>query len=232
MTIQRVIPGVYRIPLGFVNAYLIDQGELTVIDTGIPGSAPAILAAVQALGKEPKDIHHILLTHLHADHTGSAHAIQAASGAQIYMHPIDAALFEQGIAARPSQPAPGLVSHLLVSTMMRRRGQASIEASRVDCPLADGDVLSFAGNLMTIHAPGHAAGQVVFLWPKDGGLLIAADSCAKMFGLGYPPIFEDFEVGKQTLMKISALDFETAVFGHGSPIHGGADAQFRKKWGQ
>jgi hypothetical protein len=33
-----------------------------------------------------------------------------------------------------------------------------------------------------------------------------------------------------SLAKISALTFENACFGHGGPILGGADKQFRRLW--
>ncbi len=76
MSLQPVVPSVYQISFGMVSAYLIDDDGLTLIDTGIPDSAPAILDAVRELGKQPKDISHIILTHLHADHVGSAKAVQ------------------------------------------------------------------------------------------------------------------------------------------------------------
>ena len=44
MTAKQIVPGVHLVALGFVNAYLLEGGDgLTLIDTGIPGSAPKIL---------------------------------------------------------------------------------------------------------------------------------------------------------------------------------------------
>mgnify|MGYP000049352272 CR=1 FL=1 len=63
---ELVVPGVYQISLGFVNAFLLESDDgLILIDTGIPGSADKILGAISALGKQPADIHQILVTHLH-----------------------------------------------------------------------------------------------------------------------------------------------------------------------
>src|SRR5215207_10195881 len=99
MTIKQLVPGVYAIPLGPVNAYLIDDSDpspdsgqsLTLIDTGIPGSAEQIMQAVRELGRQPADIRHILVTHCHPDHSGSLAALKAATGADTYMHAEDAA---------------------------------------------------------------------------------------------------------------------------------------------
>lgn len=231
MGIVQVTKNVFMIPLGIVNAYVIDtNGSLALIDSGVPGSAPAILTAIEQMGKRPADVKQILLTHLHGDHTGSASVLKEATGAPIYMHPVDAAAFEQGQVSRPVKPAPGLVNRLIAAMMVSRPNRMNVQPAKVDQSLNDGDVLDFAGGLQVIHAPGHAAGQVVFLVPQEGGVLIAADVCSNLLGLGYSPIYEDLDEGRRTLKKLSQLRFETAVFGHGKPLHG-ADAKFRKKWG-
>jgi hypothetical protein len=55
--------------LGLVNCYLMRESDgLTLIDTGLPGSADDILAAARTLGAP---IRRILLTHAHMDHVGS-----------------------------------------------------------------------------------------------------------------------------------------------------------------
>ncbi|MGY2003809.1 hypothetical protein [Blastococcus sp. SYSU DS1024] len=42
------------------------------MDTGPPGSGPAIRAALHHLGVPPEELHQIVLTRLHDDHAGSA----------------------------------------------------------------------------------------------------------------------------------------------------------------
>ena len=42
---QQVVEGLWMVPLGPVNAYLLDQGELTLIDTGMPKDEGKIVAA-------------------------------------------------------------------------------------------------------------------------------------------------------------------------------------------
>ena len=55
--------------LGIVNVFLVQEDDgLTVIDTAIPRSAKAIMAAARELGAP---IRRIALTHAHGDHIGS-----------------------------------------------------------------------------------------------------------------------------------------------------------------
>jgi glyoxylase-like metal-dependent hydrolase (beta-lactamase superfamily II) len=232
MRIEQVVPGIHRIHLGYVNAYLLEDGDqLALIDSGTSGSTAQILAAIESLGKTPQQVSQILLTHLHADHSGSLAELKRKTGALAGMHPIDAALIRQGQTMRPVQPAPGLLFWLMVKVLLPLRGSSSIEPSEIEAELQDNQVLDIAGGLRVIHAPGHSAGQVCFLHPAHGGVLIAADAASNFTGLGYPPLFEDLEQGIASLKKLGRLTFEVACFGHGPPIKRGAARAFRRKWG-
>jgi len=60
------------LPLGIRNAYVWHDPEgVTVIDTGPPGSAPAIKAALEDLGLPREELRRIVLTDFHKDHAGS-----------------------------------------------------------------------------------------------------------------------------------------------------------------
>ena len=230
MSLQQVVPGVYQISFGFVSAFLIDDDGLTLIDTGISGKAPAILDGVRELGKQPQDLRSIVLTHLHMDHVGSAKAVQHASGARVYMHPLDSVDYLKGRTSRPVQAAPGWLSRIVVSFMNNRKPSV-MDVSTVDAALSDGQELPFAGGLKVIHTPGHTAGHVSLLWPKQGGVLFVGDACGAMFGLGVSPIYEDYAEGLRSLKKLGTFSFETACPAHGKSLRGGADDKFRAKWG-
>lgn len=225
---REIVPHLYALPLGFVNAFLIDSGELTLIDTGIASSAPKILDGLRQLGYQPADLKHVLITHLHADHTGGLKQIWQASRARVHMHPLDAADYESGLTMRMVEPGPGLLSRLIVSAIWHR-DQPNRQAVKVDEPLTDGQVLDFAGGLRVIHTPGHTAGHVVFLYPGGGGVLIAGDTCGNLAGLNYSILYEDLAEGRRSLEKIGRESFERAVFAHGRALHG-AGAAFRARW--
>lgn len=69
-----------RVDLGFVSAYiLVRAGEAAVVDTGVAGSEGDIEAALGAVSLGWDAVGHVILTHLHGDHIGSASAVLAAA---------------------------------------------------------------------------------------------------------------------------------------------------------
>ncbi|MGQ0568445.1 MAG: MBL fold metallo-hydrolase [Armatimonadota bacterium] len=230
MSPRQIVPGLYAIPLGHVNAFLIETNYLTLVDTGIPGSAEKLLQAARALGRRPADIRHILVTHCHPDHSGSLAALKQATGAQAYMHPTDAVMVRVGRAFRAMKPAPGLLTGLLFRRLIRSAA-STIQAADIEHEVRDREELPIAGGIRAMHAPGHCAGQLVFLWARHGGVLLAADAASNIMGLGLSLGYEDLEQGKRSLARIAALDFNVACFGHGRAILQRASNRFRKKWG-
>jgi glyoxylase-like metal-dependent hydrolase (beta-lactamase superfamily II) len=229
MGAEPVVPGLWKVKISFVNAYLLDTGDgLALIDTGIPGSAPTILEAVRSIGRQPADIRRILVTHCHADHSGSLAELKRQTGAPAMMHPVDAAMVRAGQATRPLKPSPGLVGAIFYRLLLPTLAPTSIEPAEIEHEVEDGETL--AGGLKAIHVPGHCAGQLAFLWPEHRGVLIAADTAANVLGLGLHPVYEDVEEGRRSLGKLSGLDFEVACFGHGKVIPSGASGRFAQRW--
>jgi len=225
---RLIVDGLWQINLGAVNAFLLDAGELTLIDTGLPESADKIRAAVESLGRKPSEIKHVIVTHCHPDHAGGLAAIKRLTTAPVYMHAADAAMVRQGDGKRPLTPAPGLLRYLLFNLFVARRSGA-IEACPIDYEVGDGVELPIAGGLKAIHVPGHCAGQLAFLWPRRG-VLFAADAASNMPGLGLSLGYEDLQEGLKSLARLSALEFEIACFGHGRAITTSAAARFKEKW--
>ena len=228
MDAKQIVPNLWEVPIDFVNAFLLDTGYgLALIDTGIAGSAPKLLEAVRSIGRQPSDIRHLLVTHCHSDHAGSLAELKRLTGAPETMHPIDAAMVRQGKAIRPLKPAPGLVN-ALVCRFLLPSAPTEVEPTEIEHEALDGETLP--GGLKAIHVPGHCAGQVAFLWPEHGGVLIAADAAANVFGLALSPLYEDVAEGRRSLVKLAALEFEVACFGHGKAIQSGASRRFGGKW--
>jgi glyoxylase-like metal-dependent hydrolase (beta-lactamase superfamily II) len=62
-----------RVNLGFVSAYiLVRGGEATVVDTGVAGSSDSIEGSLTSIGLGWSAVGHLILTHHHGDHAGSA----------------------------------------------------------------------------------------------------------------------------------------------------------------
>jgi len=230
MAAKRVIPGVHVVPMGMVNAFLIEGDEgLTLIDAGFPNKEAAVFEAIRGLGHSLHQLKHLIFTHGHPDHIGSAAAIVRKTGARTYMHPLDIPIAESGGPFRPIRPAPGLLGQVLCRLFFHP--DERLDPVAIDQPLTPEEILPIAGGFDVIHTPGHCAGQVALLWhPRK--MLFAGDVGTNVMGLGDPVGFENLEQGRESQRKLANISFDAAGFGHGKPIARDASARFRNKWGK
>jgi len=240
---QHIATGVYQVGLRGVNAFLIDldddggrapAGEadyssgLVLIDTGIDARARRIGEAIHALGRAPADLRAVVITHLHGDHVGGLAKVKTHTDAEVWMHPADAAQLREGVRMRPLDPGPGRVRSAIAKTAGRRPIPAR-EPIAVEHEVEDDETLPFAG-LQVIFTPGHTAGHLALLLPRDGGVLFVGDSATNFGRLSYGPIYEDVAAGMVSLHRLAGLEFEVAAFSHGRPILAHASERFRKRW--
>lgn len=69
-----------------VCAYLFDTGEgLILIDTGYRASLYLLIDRIYSIGYRPQDIKKILISHWHWDHVNGCAALQALSGAEVWI---------------------------------------------------------------------------------------------------------------------------------------------------
>lgn len=226
---QQITSNIYQINLGAVNAFVIEDNGLTLVDTGYKNSTDKIFATLKKGGKNPSDIKLVILTHCHPDHTGSAADIKKRLGVPLYAHTIDAELIEQGIGGRPSfHLSPGIMNWLVFNVFIKPHG-STIEPVSIDEKLKENDIIPIAGGIQVIHTPGHSAGHISLLL-KSEGVLIAGDICANMAGLGLSVLYEDTQLGVKSILKAAAFDFDKAVFGHGKLLSRQASEKLSEKF--
>ena len=232
MVAKEVVAGLYQLSYQGINAFLIDDGDqsLTLIDTGYPKHAEAIGDDIRSLGRDPEHLTHILITHAHPDHLGSAKHFSRGQ-TPVSIHPGDAEIARAGIIHQTMKPGPGLMNKILFRMLIKEEPY-EFPAFEPETTLVDGAVLDIAGGLEVIHTPGHTAGHVCLLWKRDGGLLFVGDAAGNMMGLNYMLGYNDLEEGKRSLRKLAGLGFEAAVFGHGKPILENAANRFAAKFGR
>jgi glyoxylase-like metal-dependent hydrolase (beta-lactamase superfamily II) len=230
LAMERVIKGVWLIPLGMANAFLIEGDDgLTLVDAGYPHKEAAVFEAIRRLDRSPKQLKHLIFTHGHPDHIGSGAAIVRETGAKTYMHPLDIPIAESGGPFRPLRAAPGVLRHVLCNLLFRPN--ELVEPVAIDHALTTMQMMPIAGGFDVIHTPGHCAGQVALLW-RPGRMLFAGDVCMNIMGLGDPVGFESLEEGRASQRKVASLSFDAVGFGHGAAIAGDASRRFRDKWGK
>ena len=230
MAVKCVIEGVQLVPMGMANAFLIEADDgLALIDAGFPGKQATVFGAIRELGRSLDQLKHLIFTHAHPDHIGSAAAIVRETGARTYMHPLDIPMAESGGPFRPMRAAPGLLRQAMCNLLFHP--DERVEPVAIDQPLTAGEILPVAGGFEVIHTPGHCAGQVALLW-RPGRMLFAGDVYMNLMGLGDPVGFENLNDGRASQRKLASLSFNAAGFGHGAPIARDASTRFRDEWGE
>jgi glyoxylase-like metal-dependent hydrolase (beta-lactamase superfamily II) len=215
-----------------VNVFLIVLPDgITMVDAGIRRSFPKIARAIEGLGRRPGEVTDIVVTHLHADHTGGLAEAREATGARVWMHAADARMVGDGESRRPMTGAPGSFLGWLVG-LFAGITSAKIAPVAADRQVNDREEIPVSGGLLPIFTPGHTAGHVAYLWPQDGGVLFVGDAASRRRVLDVSPIYEDYQQGLQSLRGLGVLDFQVACFAHGTPITEGAAAAFGATWGR
>ncbi len=164
-------PPFHRIAGFMNNQYLIlEPGELTLVDTGMPGNHKKILETMARLGYAPQDLRRILITHSDSDHYGALKALLAATGARACAGALEAEAIRRGASSRPVEPK-GLLRPIfaLFGRMFRA------EPAAVDEILEPGQVLPLLGGLQVLDSAGHTPGHLSFFSPATG-VLFAGDS--------------------------------------------------------
>ncbi|GGO09363.1 MBL fold metallo-hydrolase [Microbispora bryophytorum] len=227
MDLVELLPSLYflRFPVGHVYLWR-DRDGLTLIDSGVPGSAPLIADAVRSLGHTPSDVRRLVLTHFHEDHTGSAADIALWGDVTVYAHRDDAP-FVRGEAAGPPPVLSGWEQELWDAVHV---GMPHVPAPpvRVDRELGDGDTLDFGGGAQVLAVPGHTPGSLAVHLPGPG-VLFTGDTVARApDGQVILGVFNADPAGAvASLARQAALDVEIACFGHGEPVTEGARGLIR-----
>jgi glyoxylase-like metal-dependent hydrolase (beta-lactamase superfamily II) len=196
---------------GAVNVFLIDDAEsgVTVIDAGMSRTAEDILAAIQAIGRTPQDVRHILITHADMDHIGGLATLVQATGAAV----VAGAETKGHLEARTTPPHLPLPMRFLAGIMSR----LMLRPVSVGQVVADGETLPIAGGIRAIAAPGHTPDNFCFYWER-GKALFAPDLLRTQegsLGLTQARITWDMAAARRSAAAVLALEPAYICVGHG-----------------
>lgn len=90
MDVIGLLPRLHFIRFPAGHAYLWrDPDGLTLIDSGLPGSAPVIADAIRHVGYRPADVRRLVLTHFHDDRIGGAAGVADWGDVEVIAHRAD-----------------------------------------------------------------------------------------------------------------------------------------------
>jgi glyoxylase-like metal-dependent hydrolase (beta-lactamase superfamily II) len=217
----ELAPGVFRIPTAgknLINSFALvqDDGSVTLVDTGLKKAPARIVAGLAAIGKHPRDVTRIMLTHVHPDHAGGAAELSRQTGAPVLVHGDDHGWARTGRISGANDRST------LLGRLFARTGDAKIEAFEPGPALVDGEVLPVSGGLRVVHTPGHSPGHVSLLVERTG-TLVTGDALFNfpwMRRAKVSPAFlcSDFAMTKQTAHRLGELEYDVAAFTHGPEI--------------
>lgn len=169
--------------------------EAIIVDPG--GDAPKILQKVQEQGLKVK---YLLHTHAHFDHVGATAAVQAATGAQILLHPGDQWLYD-------NVPLQGRMFGLVLDPV--RPVDQSLED---EMPVVFGTC-----HTLTLHTPGHSPGSCCFHVAGQESYLFAGDTLFQG-SIGRTDLWggDETQILQSIRRRLLTLDESTTVYtGHG-----------------
>lgn len=180
------------------SAYLIKDEQLALIETGSANSHEALMRGLGELDVKPEDLDHILVTHVHLDHSGGAgQMMQASPKAVMHAHPraaqhlVDPSRLISGTRAVYGEHADEMFGPLI-----------PIEAERVVAEDDGGHLTLGRHTLSFYHTPGHAKHHMC-IYDGTSTSLFSGD----MVGMRYWPEYTgwDFVYGFPTT---SPVDFD------------------------
>ena len=228
-------PGVARVPVAIVNAYLLGDpaavrggAPWALVDTGVPGLGASVVprAIEERFGEDARPAA-IVLTHGHFDHAGSALALAEDWGVPIYAHPLELPYLTGRSDFAPGDPSMGGA----IAQLSRTFPSSGYDfGARVHALPEDGTVPGAAG-WTWLHTPGHTNGHVS-LWREADRVLIAGDAVATMdmdswaaqatkarcVSRSPVPFTPDWPAAVESARRLAALRPDVLAAGHGLPI--------------
>ncbi|HUI88162.1 MAG TPA: MBL fold metallo-hydrolase [Anaerolineales bacterium] len=214
---MEIVSNVHLVPNVIANPYLImDADGMTLIDTGLPGSASKIFRYLGSLKRSPSDLKRIIITHSDMDHVGSLSALKKASGARVYASAIESEAMAQGKPSRQLKSGSSF-RRLLMGVASRLMKAAPIAADEI---LTEGQVLPILGGLRVLETPGHTPGHIS-LFSASTGILFTGDSIvSRQEGLArsLPALTWDEARANESARKQAALGARIVCSGHGPVV--------------
>jgi len=201
---EEIIEGIYLIGGTNITSsddaaiYLIDfVSDLVMIDAGAGKSSAQIVRNIEMLGFNPANISHLILTHCHIDHIGSAPFFRDRYSTKIVIHELDAKAVETGDSLRTAANWYG----------------TTFPPTKVDRKLSGShEIIKFnAEELHCLHTPGHTPGSIAVYLDRCGKRVLFGQDIHGPFNAAFG---SDIEAWKKSMQILLALNADILCEGH------------------
>ena len=230
--VRELADGLWMLP-GVVNWYLVaDERGVLVLDAGVPRDWDRLLDALIAIGRTPRDVRGVLITHGHSDHIGFAEQARATLGVPVFAPAGEERLLRHPIAGMRSERPPVLYlrngSARTAAAALGGGGAFRPPRIREWTPVADGARLDdLPGSPVAVATPGHTPGHTAYLLPALRAVL-AGDAIVTFdpyTGATGPRLIArgatwSSAAATASLDRIAELDAGLLLPGHGEPFTG------------
>ncbi len=175
--------------------YLVDAGQLVLIDAGAGASTSRIIDNVHALSLMPEKLSHILVTHAHIDHVGSLYDLRSKYGARIVAHTLDAGAIETG--KKVGAEYYGIKYHPCPVDI-------KLEGEENDVTIGD-------TKFRCLHIPGHTPGSIAIVVENGGKKILFGQD---IHGPYLPMWGGEPKTAASSLQKLLELEVDILCEGH------------------
>ncbi|PAW94105.1 MBL fold metallo-hydrolase [Mucilaginibacter sp. MD40] len=231
----QVAQGVWGLKQYFVNVYMIANRRSAgkgwvLVDTGIKGSEKDIIAAAEKLfgpGTRPAAI---VLTHGHADHSGSIKELLKHWNVPVYAHKLEIPYLTGLSSYPPADPGVGGGLMTMLSWIW------PVKPINISRNLREIDMYEGIPELpewKVIHTPGHTPGHISLFLPLNTTLIAGdaftttvTESATYLLGnikhISGPPkyITTDWKAAEHSVRELAELQPRIAATGHGPVMRG------------
>ena len=174
--------------------YLIDAGELVLIDSGVGDSFNQLVANIKALGFDPLRLKALVITHAHIDHIGALADFKEKYGVSLVAHELDVPALETG---------KGTGAEFY---------QANYRPCHIDIKISQPEASLKYGRhqLNLVHIPGHTPGSLAVYADLGKRILFGQD----IHGPYTPAWGADPTQAAASLHKLVALQADILCEGH------------------
>ena len=175
--------------------YLINAGDLVLIDTGAGLSFDTIISNIKALDFDPKNIKAVIVTHAHIDHIGSLCMFKETYGMQVIAHEMDTVSIEEGI--NTGAAAYGVEYRPCTVDLKITEPQATLSFNKYE--------------LVLVHISGHTPGSIAIYLDIEGSRVLFGQD---IHGPYVPEWGAERDKAKQSLQKLIDLNADILCEGH------------------